>query len=237
MNDQNTIPGWEDLKSAGQVPPPSPEVLAHARRQLDTKTISTRRWTTTRRRMVPVLAAAGSVAVVIGAVAVYQTNSGPVPVGGSTMSVQPSEPASSPTASAPSRKPSQGSAASCVVGYSPAELKKRALAFDGTVLSVKPEPRRGVPQTYLVSFAVNEWFGDRAHVPRQIALVIDRAPGDNQAPSEFGPPYVIGSRLLITGDSSSLGPYPRGPLVVWGCGFSRPYNAADAATWRKILSR
>ena len=51
------------------------------------------------------------------------------------------------------------------------------------------------------------------------------------------PDYTVGSRLLIAGQPQWGGPNPLKDAYVWGCGFSRAYNPADAATWRKLLSK
>ena len=88
MNDQNTIPSWEDLKAAGQVPPASPEVLAHANRRLEAA-VKPRGRAAARRRLVPALAAACVATVAVGAVVVERTGSSGPQVGVSTPRFDP----------------------------------------------------------------------------------------------------------------------------------------------------
>jgi hypothetical protein len=144
---------------------------------------------------------------------------------------------SAPTVAPPSPGTSSARGPSCVLAYSPAALKKATFAFDGTVLSAVPEAPKGNWPTYSVTFAVNEWFGPSANVPTRIFLIMDRAPGDTQLPSEFGPAYHAGSRLLIVGGLFSIAGQAPEPPHVWGCGFSRAYNTADAATWRQVFKK
>ncbi|GAA3105939.1 hypothetical protein JOF29_001871 [Kribbella aluminosa] len=213
----NTTNHWDELKSAGQVVPPSPEVLAHARGRLET---TQRR--PTRRPLVALVAAGAATAAVIGGVAVYRHDAGQVS----------GTPAPTPAPAVPS----QGAAASCVSAYSLEQLKKRPFAFDGTVLSVAPAPQRGPLPAYALTFAVNQWFTS-SKPPKQVVLVTYRPPGVTSMPSESGPVYTVGSRLLVTGAVSD--PTSRGSetLLLWGCGFSRPYNPTDAATWRKAFGK
>ena len=207
----NSSDYYDDLKTAGQVPPPSSEVLAHARRELDAATTRSRRRRSRRAVLVPVLASVGLAAAVIGAVAIHEDSSNPIPA------------------------PGQGNAASCAFAYSAAELDKRAFAFDGTVLAIAHAPAGSVPG-YLVTFRVNEWFRPdggahqvtvRTHTPPEAA--------GNHGALDF-PDYRVGSRLLITGEPLKGGADPLKDPVAWGCGFSRAYSPADAATWRKTLN-
>ncbi len=135
----NTTDQWDDVKAAGQVPPPSSEVLAHARHQLETA--RSRRARTIRRRLVvATLAAAGTAAVVIGAVGVYRTGSSTVPA------TAPGVTAPSASGGTSTGKPSQGAAASCADSYSPARLKQRAFAFDGTVQKIVRDSGGTMPE-------------------------------------------------------------------------------------------
>jgi hypothetical protein len=221
---------WKDLKAAGDVPPPSPEVLAHARHQLDAVA---RRRTANRRRLVPVAAAAVAVAAAaVGGIVIRENSSGELPVGTSTLPVPPSTstPSTSPST------PSTGPGASCVVGYSLAELKKRGFAFDGTVLATSKDPDGF---SYWVTFRIHEWFRPHDAIGTSELQVRTYAPPagqGNQVSLDF-PAYGVGSRLLIAGEPQWGGSNPLKAAVAWGCGFSRAYSAADAATWRKILSK
>jgi hypothetical protein len=223
----NITPDWNDLKSAGEVPPPSPEVLAHARGELERG----RTRTATRRWAIPVLAAAGAGAAVVGAIAIFQTPSSTIPVVGPSAHAGPST-----TPASPANKPSRGIAASCVSIYTPAELTKRAFAFDGTVLKVVRDPAGPVP-SYLVTLQVNEWFKPTAGALRMTVRTYNPPEGSGEQVSTDFPDYTAGSRLLITGEPQWGGTNPLKNPIAWGCGFSRPYDTADAATWRKILSK
>jgi hypothetical protein len=223
----NPTDHWDDLKSAGAVPPPSPEVLAHANRQLRSAAARRR---IVRRVLAPVVAAAGTAAAVVGAVAVYQTTSGPMVAGPGPIT----RPVTTPTA--PSGKPSQGIAASCVVGYSPAELQKRGFAFDGTVLKVVEDPGGAMP-SYLLTFQVHEWFKPTDGALRLTVRTYNPPEGSSNWVSSDFPGYTVGTRLLIAGEPQWGGTNPLKDAFAWGCGFSRAYSADDAATWRKILSK
>jgi hypothetical protein len=226
----STTPDWNDLKAAGEVPPPSSEVLAHARGELELARIRSGRRTSTRRWMAPAVAAAGVGAAVVGAVAVYQIPSSTIPVTGP--SAQTSRAGSSATPSTPS----QGVAASCVSGYTPAELRKRAFAFDGTVLTIVRDPAGPIP-SYLVTLQVNEWFKPTDGALRVTVRTYNPPQGSSNRVSIDFPDYTVGTRLLIAGEPQWGGTNPLKDAIAWGCGFSRAYNAADAVTWRKILSK
>lgn len=227
----NITPDWNDLKAAGEVPPPSPEVLAHARGELERGRTSSRRRSATRRWTVPVLAAAGAGAAVVGAVAVYQTPSSTIPaVGPSTHA------GSSTTPATPTSEPSRGVAASCVSIYTPAELMKRAFAFDGTVLKVVRDLAGPMP-SYLVTLQVHEWFMPTEGALRLTVRTYNPPEGSGEQVSTDFPDYAVGSRLLITGEPLWGGTNPLKNPIAWGCGFSRPFSTVDAATWRKVLSK
>ncbi|MEU4289483.1 hypothetical protein AB0E63_14770 [Kribbella sp. NPDC026596] len=224
----NPTDHWNDLESAGDVPPPSTEVLAHARRQLETRRPARRRL------LIPVLAAAGTAAAIVGAIAVHESASGPsaVPVPG----IQPSQAPSSAAPTTPSITPSQGIAASCVAGYSPAELRKRAFAFDGTVVKIVKDPGGAIP-SYLLTLRVGEWFKPADGPSTVTVRTITPPHGAGYQMSVPFPDYTDGSRLLVAGEPQWGGTNPLKDAYAFGCGFSRGYNAADAATWRKLLTK
>jgi hypothetical protein len=223
----NPTDHWDDLKAAGDVPPPSPEVLAHADRQLRSAAARRR---IVRRVLAPVVAAAGTAAAVVGAIAVYQTTSGPMVASPAPIT----RPVTTPTA--PSGKPSQGAAASCVVGYSAAELQKRGFAFDGTVLKVVEDPGGAMP-SYLLTFQVHEWFKPLGGGSTVTVRTITPPQGSGHDVSAEFPDYTVGTRLLIAGEPQWGGSNLLKDAFAWGCGFSRPYTPDDAATWRKLLSK
>lgn len=228
----NTTDHWDDLKAAGQVPPPSEEVLAHARHQLD----QAARRRSVRRVVVPTVAAVATAAAVVGAVAVYRTVADPNPI-----AVSPSQPGHTvPTGTSRPKTgiPSRPVAASCVAMYSPAELRKRTFAFDGTVVKIVEQPDRPGPgSVYLLTLQVHEWFKPAEGAGTVTALTFNPPEGSGHQVSVDFPDYAVGSRLLITGEPRWGGPNPLQDAVAWGCGFSRAYSAADAGAWRKVLSK
>ena len=228
----NTTDHWDDLKAAGQVPPPSSEALAHARQQLD----QAARRRSVRRVLVPTVAAVATAAAVVGAVAVFRTTADPVPV-----AVSPSRPGQTlPTGTSGHKTgtPSQGVAASCVSMFSPAELKKRAYAFDGTVLKIVEQgDKPGPGPVYLLTLQVHEWFKPADGAGTATVLTFNPPEGSGYQVSVDFPDYTVGSRLLITGEPRWGGSNPLKDAVAFGCGFSRAYTPADAATWRLLLSK
>jgi hypothetical protein len=129
--------------------------------------------------------------------------------------------------------PVRGGAGSCVEPYSPAAVGDRAFAFDGTVTAIGPgntdRPGKGALHDAAVSFSVNEWFdGGRApnvtvDLPPPIVFSHSEAPGWS---------YEVGARLLVSGEPR-WGGAPLNDAVGWGCGFTRYYDPATAASWRQ----
>ncbi|MFF1821862.1 hypothetical protein ACFVWG_31445 [Kribbella sp. NPDC058245] len=235
MNDDN----WTTLQSAGKVPPPSPEVLAHAAQRVQKTAVrSTRRNTVRHRVLTPVLAATGTAAV-IGVVALQQSGTPTAnPAGGGSTSAAPAT-ATQPTPARTTGKPlgpAENSANSCAFAYGPAELAKADFAFDGTVVSAVPNPyREAMPRTWTVTFTVHEWFRPSTGGTQTKALLW-AGPGGRVQVSDHES-YEIGDRLLISGRTDTGVTEPLIPPHAWGCGFSRTYDEATAATWRKVLSR
>ncbi|MEU4198133.1 hypothetical protein AB0E69_39990 [Kribbella sp. NPDC026611] len=205
---------WTDLKTAGEVPPPSPEVLAYARAQL-------RPSKPARRVLGPALGAAAVVAVVVGVLGTQQSG-GPTAV--------------PPTGAAPTSKPLVQQGASCAVTYSPKTLQQVTLAFDGTVVSAVKAAGPGGLTTWTVSFDVHEWFRPSGGQQVQVRMWMPPGAGTDDPGNETGARYEIGSRLLIAGAIRDL-PGPIGMPVAWGCDFSRTYDVTTATTWRKLLSK
>jgi hypothetical protein len=115
------------------------------------------------------------------------------------------------------------SAASCVETYSLDTLKKRAYAFDGTVVSVSDAAPEGGEDAgaQRVAFDVHRWFkgGSGAQTTRV-------AYGFGTVTSAGGAPHKVGDRLLVAGDEG----------IVWECGFTQAYDAQVAAQWEQALS-
>jgi hypothetical protein len=58
--------------------------------------------------------------------------------------------------------------------------------------------------------------------------------GTDRTDGEHGPPYAVGTRLLISGESrwgAGLS-----DAVAWGCGFSRYHSTAEASEWRDAFA-
>ncbi|MDP9464382.1 MAG: hypothetical protein M3P52_07145, partial [Actinomycetota bacterium] len=116
---------------------------------------------------------------------------------------------------------------SCVESYNAETLRRRAFAFDGTIISIAHTLNE---DPYVaVSFQVNEWFAGGG--PDTITI-------DMLAPLRStlgGPEYDTGSRLLISGEPR-FGGAPLDSPNAWMCGFSRPYDTATADTWRDTFT-
>jgi hypothetical protein len=193
----NTTDYWDELKSAGEVPPPSPEVLAHAASRLETKQRAPR-------PLAAVLAAAAATAVVSGGIAVVQAGSDSI--------------AGRPTAVM--TIPRTGVAGPCSYADSPDLLGHQPFAFDGKVLSATPAKQYGPLPAYTVTFKVNEWFTADTP-PARVVLAMYDTPGGKDLP------YAVGSRLLVTGDTGQatacwfVRPYTRGDAATWRKAFGK----------------
>jgi hypothetical protein len=129
--------------------------------------------------------------------------------------------------------PGSGSA-SCVQEYSPANVKKRAFAFDGTVTAIgKARTSRGEEPIPLasVTFRVNEWFAGGTGDTVTVDMTAPTAGSGGDPTSEEGPTYGIGTRLLVSGQPR-WGGGPLDEAIAWTCGFTRYYDAPTAAAWR-----
>ena len=118
--------------------------------------------------------------------------------------------------------------ASCVVLFSPATLRDRAFAFDGTVGSMEtrvdprlPTERSQSQELPWVTFKVNQWF--KGGKSSGIEIWVDPHSPEGVWPLEPG------DRLLVAGEYR-WGQPPEDPLA-WGCGFTQPYTPEAAAQW------
>ena len=100
-------------------------------------------------------------------------------------------------------------AASCVETYNPAMLKKRSIAFDGTVTAVNGDE---------VVFAIGKAF--RGVAGGQLTLTATGMTGA-AVTSIGGPTFVVGGRYLVAGEDH----------FAWACGFSQVWDATHAAEW------
>jgi hypothetical protein len=133
-------------------------------------------------------------------------------------------------------------ASSCVEAYSPQTVARRAFAFDGTVTHLGPgttdrpgfgkldSDGAGQPGYVAVTFTVNAWF----HGGTSAKVTADMTSPATGGGGEVGPTYRIGSRLLVSGEPRWGGPALR-DAIVWGCGFTRYYDAQTASAWRQAM--
>jgi hypothetical protein len=119
----------------------------------------------------------------------------------------------------------------CADTYSPQAVGKRAFAFDGTVTRIgrgttdRPDGKLGFSA---VTFTVNAWFRGGTSP----TMTADMAPPAGGGTPEAGPSYGIGSRLLVSGEPRWGGPALQ-DAIVFGCGFTRYYDAQTADAWRR----
>jgi hypothetical protein len=134
-----------------------------------------------------------------------------------TMLAEPS--ASAPAASdEASSDDTTMSAGSCVEQYSLEALKNRDYAFEGTIVSIDPDPADGPDR---VMFDVGTWF-----TGGQGTTATKQAYGfGGGMTSAGGSSHAVGERLLVAGDDK----------FVWECGFTQPYDASVAADWKEAL--
>jgi hypothetical protein len=115
---------------------------------------------------------------------------------------------------------------SCVESYNAETLRRRAFAFDGTIVSIAHTLNE---DPYVaVSFQVNEWFAGAG--PDTITI-------EMLAPHRStlgGPEYDTRSRLLISGEPRLGGASLDSPIASM-CGFSRAYDTVTADVWRDTL--
>jgi hypothetical protein len=124
----------------------------------------------------------------------------------------------------------------------PVTVAHRAFAFDGTVTHLGPgttdrpgygkldSSGAGRPGYVAVTFTVNAWF----HGGTSARVTTDMTSPATGGGGEVGPTYGIGSRLLVSGEPRWGGPALR-DAIVWGCGFTRYYDAQTASTWRQAM--
>lgn len=181
------------------------------------------------------------------------TTQSPAPTRKSTHSPAPTRrsthaPSSSSSAPAPGQNPRSGALPSgasvdCVERYGLRTLRKRAFAFDGSVLRVAGNSGRTIgteADPYAaVTFKVHEWFRGGSRPEITVAMfppTTTPTPGHAGAPNaEQGPSYGIGTRLLVSGEPR-WGGSPLHDPIAWPCGFSRYYDQASATAWRQAFA-
>ena len=139
------------------------------------------------------------------------------------------------TTGAPGGETVSSSIGSCVEEYSLQTLRNRKFAFDGTVTAIRagePDPDAwGAP--IRVTYQVHQWFagGDDDTVTLaawDFDVIVDRSSQSEVYADSVGTLVPTeGMRLLVSGDDK----------MAWlGCGFTRPYNAAEAAQWKAAFA-
>lgn len=119
-------------------------------------------------------------------------------------------------------------AAACA-RYLPRYVARADLAFDGTVTAIGDEhadPRNAVMRLVPTTFEVHHWFKGGPGA----TITIDIPVGFSEDPQR--PPFQVDTRLLVSGnrptDTESQQP---AVAVASGCGYTRYYDPATAATW------
>ena len=204
----------EDAEKA----PPAKALAEEARRRAD------------RRRRIRLTWGAGwLVAASVIGVAVVSVGVGARPA--------PDGPASAPPmrsprlTQAPDSKPTGAlpgaSGAACKI-YTPENVARLAVAFDGTVTAVdesRTDPEDALMRLAPTTFTVHRWYrggtGDTVTVAIPVGASIDPGP----------PTFHVGTRLLVSGRGRNEGT-PGQNVVAWGCGFTRYYDPATADSWR-----
>jgi len=246
MNDERdelrTIPGWDRLEAAGLVTPVEPAVLIRCQAAVHEAAERTSIRSPAQRKkswrpllVVPGVSVAAAVVVTLTVVVLESA-----PIG--------EERSAQHAAEVPSARPPQvarrsgalpdGAAArsgDCVEEYSLETLPGRDFAFDGTVVAIEQggagEADLGYPS---VTFQVHNWFrgGDVPTVTLAMPAPFQLRGGDTS--SEAGPSYVVGTRLLVSGEPRWDGE-PLRDAFAWTCGFTRYYDETTAARWQAAL--
>ena len=106
---------------------------------------------------------------------------------------------------------------------SPDTLEDRQLAFDGTVIAIGESH---------VRFKINAAFAGVGTSEITVQMSSPSEPNEVRL-SEFTPgEYGVGSRFLVSG---VLELKPGGEPYAWGCGFTRYWDEATAASWRRTF--
>jgi hypothetical protein len=158
----------------------------------------------------------------------------PVTAGNGGQTTAASGDQAAPTSSA-SGGETVSSVGSCVEEYSLRTLRNRKFAFDGSVTDIRvgePDPDAwGAPVR--VTYQVHQWFaggdGDTVTLAAwDFDVIVDDPSSDEVHVDSVGTVVPTeGARLLVSGDDK----------MAWlGCGFTRPYNAVEAAQWEAAFA-
>lgn len=137
-----------------------------------------------------------------------------------------------------STAPVNSSAASCLETFSPAGLRGRDFAFDGTVLSIerRRDPRLppGEDEVPWVTFDVNRWYAGGQEA--QVGVWIENASLSPTVSSVDSIAVEEGARLLVSGEPR-WGGRPLDDPIAWSCGFTEPWTEDAAAEWNRAFGR
>lgn len=115
--------------------------------------------------------------------------------------------------------PADSASEGCVSEYSAETLRKRAFAFDGTVVDVGTEKDPRAPEEDVVTgrahFEVHEWFA--GGTGEAVTVWMQR-------------PVEEGDRLLVAGEPR-WGGAPLEEAIAWECGFTAAYSDARSREW------
>lgn len=222
MTDNNTLPGWDTLTAAGEVPPLSEEALDRARTAV--RNAADVRPARRRTPVVAVGAAAGVAAVAVVGALVFgpQHDAAPVAGGEPTISYR-----------------GLGPLIACVGRPEGERLRNQAFAFDGTVLTMEePSPAHsvGVRENFsLVTFKVNHWYKAGGVAQVQVLMPGPEDPRLSPPENDWGLAFKVGSRLLVSGLVLDGVPADLVNRQASACGFSRFYNDGIAGEWQKTF--
>jgi hypothetical protein len=123
--------------------------------------------------------------------------------------------------------------ADCMPPKSPAAVAARSVSFDGTVTAIVEDAQPADPsmRNATVTFKVSQWFRGGSG-PTATAVMQAPLPR-NFIASEAGPPYTVGTRLLVSGEA--IGGQGSGRLQAFSCGYTRYYDEETAAAWRQAV--
>jgi hypothetical protein len=117
----------------------------------------------------------------------------------------------------------------CVI-YTPDNVMRFDLAFDGTVTSIgpvvdSPRTRDDSGRVVATTFSVNEWFRGNGGKSTTLDLRVSPSIDDNRA----APFIEVGTRLLVT---ATRQPSTTTDGFVLGCNLTRYYDDRTAESWR-----
>jgi len=118
-------------------------------------------------------------------------------------------------------------APSCAEEFTPANLRQRTIALDGVIVATPAtSPDRFVNP---IRVRVLHWFTADLGEVFTIGMQWDGDTADTMG--EFGPPYHVGTHLLISGEPRH-GTDPTVDPIAWVCGFTQEWTPQNEAFWK-----